>query len=379
MRQILAAVLLVTGLWVSGFGQSKSHPSDKFRQLSEDELPTPNEQRTASGAPGNKYWQNRADYVIDVSLDETTNRINGKETITYHNNSPDSLAYLWLQIDPNIFAKDSDAVVTRTAPTFDVKEGMPIGQLDQLVNRTFDGRVNLMNIRDGKGNPLRNVLNKTMLRIDIPTPLAPGGTYVFSIDWNYEINNARIYGGRTGYEIFPNGTYIYELAQWYPRMAAYYDVYGWQHNQFLGSGEFTLEFGDFLVRITAPNDHVVAASGVLQNSQQVLKPEWISRLKQAATAKEPYKIITNEEARANESSKPTGTKTWIFKADNVRDFAFASSRKYIWDAQGHNVQGNNVMAQSFYPNEGNPLWEKYSTHAVMHCLNVYSKYTFAYP
>jgi len=162
-------------------------------------------------------------------------------------------------------------------------------------------------------------------------------------------------------------------------MAAYYDVYGWQHNQFLGSGEFTLEFGDYLVRITTPNDHVVAASGVLQNPQRVLKPEWISRLKQAETAKEPLKIITNDEAKANETSKPTGTKTWIFKADNIRDFAWASSRKYIWDAQGHNVQGNKVMAQSFYPNEGNPLWQQYSTHAVIHCLNVYSKYTFAYP
>lgn len=377
MRQVSAFILI---LFSFGFtlGQEKNPPSDKFRQLSEDLLPTPTAYRTASGAPGNRYWQNRADYVIDVSLDELNNRINGKETITYHNNSPDALAYLWMQIDPNIFAKDADSVITRTAPNID-NQGLLLGQFEQLVNRQFDGRVSLTSVRDAKGNPLRNVLNKTMLRIDLPTPLAPGGSYAFSIDWNYEINNARVFGGRTGYEIFPNGTYIYELAQWYPRMAAYYDVYGWQHNQFLGSGEFTLDFGNFLVRVTAPNDHVVAASGVLQNAQQVLKPEWMARLKQAETAKEPLKIITNEEAKANESSKPSGTKTWIFKADNVRDFAFASSRKYIWDAQGHNVQGNKVMAMSFYPNEGNPLWEKYSTHAVMHCLDVYSKYTFAYP
>jgi hypothetical protein len=377
MKTSLLLFLILFGSLVS-FGQSKSQPSDKFRQLSEDFLPTPNEQRTASGAPGNKYWQNRADYVIDVSLDEKTNRINGKETVTYHNNSPDTLAYVWLQIDPNIFAKDSDAVVTTVAPNI-TEQGLPVGQFERLVNRQFDGRVVLSNIRDSKGNPLRNTLNKTMLRIDLSNPLQPGGTFAFSIDWNYEINNARIYGGRTGYEVFPNGTHIYELAQWFPRMAAYYDVYGWQHNQFLGSGEFTLEFGDYLVRITAPNDHVVAASGVLQNPQQVLKPEWVRRLKQAETAREPFKIITNEEAKTNETSKPTGTKTWIFKADNVRDFAWASSRKYIWDAQGHNVQGNKVMAMSFYPSEGNPLWEKYSTHAVMHCLNVYSKYTFGYP
>lgn len=377
MKKLLIVVFILWG-FTFVLGQSKSQPSDKFRQLSEDFLPTPNEQRTASGAPGHKYWQNRADYVIDVSLDETRNRINGKETITYHNNSPDTLFYLWLQIDPNIFAKDSDAVVTQTAPTIPT-QGLPITQLDRLINRQFDGRVSLSNIRDSKGVALRNVLNKTMLRIDLPTPLAPGGTFIFSLDWNYEINNARVFGGRTGYEIFPNGTYIYELAQWFPRMAAYYDVYGWQHNQFLGSGEFTLEFGDYLVRITAPNDHVVAASGVLQNPQQVLKREWIARLKQSETAKEPLKIITNEEAKANEMSKPTGTKTWIFKADNVRDFAWASSRKYIWDAQGHNVQGNKVMAMSFYPNEGNPLWQQYSTHAVIHCLNVYSRYIFAYP
>lgn len=374
----LSAIILILFSVCFVFGQSKTKPSDKFKQLSDDELPTPNEYRTASGAPGNKYWQNRADYVIDVELDDANQRIIGKETITYRNNSPDTLTYLWVQVDQNIFAKDSDQVTTRTAPSFD--QQIPIGQIDQLVNRDFDGRVNITSVRDAKGNALRNVLNKTMLRIDLPTPLAPGGTYVFSIDWNFPINNQRIYGGRTGYEFFPrDGNYLYEMAHWFPRMAAYYDVYGWQHKQFLGSGEFTLEFGDYTVRITTPNDHVVSATGVLQNPQQVLKPEWISRLKQAETAKEPLKIITNEEAKANEASKPTGKKTWIFKGDNVRDFAFASSRKFIWDAQLHNVEGNRVWAMSFYPNEGNPLWEKYSTHAIIHTLNVYSRYSFTYP
>jgi hypothetical protein len=219
-----------------------------------------------------------------------------------------------------------------------------------------------------------------MMRVDLPTPLAPDGTFIFSIDWNYAINNQRIFGGRAGYEYFPrDNNYLYEIAQWFPRMAAYTDYQGWQHTQFLGSGEFTLEFGDYTVRITAPNDHVVTATGVLQNPREVLKPEWIQRLRQAETAKEPLKIVTNEEAKANEASKPTGKKTWVFKADNVRDFAFASSRKFIWDAQGHNVGGNKVMAMSLYPNEGNPLWEKYSTHAIIHTLNVYSRYTFNYP
>ena len=376
LRHLSAIVFILVSVCFV-FGQSKTKPSDKFRQL-EEILPSPNEYRTASGAPGNKYWQQRADYVIDVELDDVNQRIIGKETITYKNMSPDSLSYLWLQVDQNIFARDSDTQKTQTAPSFD--RNVPLNQLEQLTSRTYDGRVNITSVRDAKGNALKKTVVNTMMRIDLPAPLAPGGTYVFSVDWNYAINNQRIFGGRTGYEYFPRDkNYIYEIAQWFPRMAAYYDVYGWQNKQYLGSGEFTLEFGDYLVRITAPNDHVVAATGVLQNPRDVLTRAQIDRLKQAETAREPLKIISNEEAGANESSQPTGKKTWVFKGDNVRDFAFASSRKFIWDAQGHNVEGNKVMAMSYYPNEGNPLWEKYSTHAIMHTLNVYSRYSFTYP
>ena len=376
VSRLLATVLILLSVGFV-FGQSKSKPSDKFRQL-EEILPSPNEYRTASGAPGNKYWQQRADYVIDVELDDVNQRIIGKETITYKNLSPDSLSYLWLQIDQNIFAKDSDTQKTQTAPSFD--GNVPLNQLEQLAARTYDGRVNITSVRDAKGNALKKTIVNTMMRIDLPTPIAPGGSFVFSVDWNYAINNQRIFGGRTGYEYFPRDkNYIYEIAQWFPRMAAYYDVYGWQHKQYLGSGEFTLEFGDYLVRITAPKDHVVASTGVLQNPRDVLSKAQIDRLKQAETAREPIKIITNEEAKQNESSQPTGKKTWVFKGDNVRDFAFASSRKFIWDAQGHNVEGNKVTAMSYYPNEGNPLWEKYSTHAIIHTLNVYSRYSFTYP
>lgn len=377
MRRIFAfALIALFSTFV--FAQSKTSPSDKFKQL-EENLPTPNEYRTASGAPGHRYWQQRADYVIDVEIDDVNQRLIGKETITYKNLSPDSLNYLWVQIDQNIFAKDSDQVLTQTAPTIGAN-GVPISAVEQLAARTYDGRVNITSVRDAKGANLPHTINKTMMRVDLPAPLAPQGTFVFSIDWNYAINNQRIFGGRAGYEYFPrDGNYLYELAHWFPRMAAYTDYQGWQNTQFLGAGEFTLEFGDYTVRITAPNDHVVAATGVLQNPREVLKPEWIQRLRQAETAKEPLKIITNEEAKANEASKPTGKKTWIFKAENVRDFAFANSRKFIWDAQGHNVGGNKVTAMSFYPNEGNPLWEKYSTHAIIHTLNVYSRYTFTYP
>ncbi|MCY7348928.1 MAG: hypothetical protein LH614_22285, partial [Pyrinomonadaceae bacterium] len=372
----LFSVVLIAVLSSFVFAQSKSKPSDKFRQL-EEILPTPNEQRTASGAPGSKYWQQRADYVIDVELDDVNQRINGKETITYKNLSPDTLSYIWLQIDQNIFAKDSDSGLTQTAPEL---SSVPLSRIENLAARDYEGKVNITSVKDAKGNALRNTLVKTMMRIDLPTPLAPGGTFAFSLDWNYAINNGALYGGRTSYEYFArDGNYIYAIAQWFPRMAAYNDVSGWQHKQYLGSGEFTLEFGDYLVRLTAPNDHVVTATGVLQNPAQVLKPEWIQRLKQAETAKEPLKIVTGEEAKLNEAGKPTGKKTWIFKADNVRDFAFAASRKFIWDAQGHNVGANKVTAQSFYPNEASPLWDKFSTHAIIHTLNVYSRYSFDYP
>ena len=376
MPRFIFAFLFVLLAVCFSFAQSKTNPVDKFKQLGED-LPTPNEYRTASGAPGHRYWQQRADYVIDVELDDANQRIIGKETITYKNLSPDTLNYVWLQLDQNIFAKDSDNVLTRTAPNV---TDLPISQIEQLAARTYDGRVNVTGVRDARGNNLTHTIVKTMMRVDLPTALPPNGIFVFQVDWNYNINNQRVFGGRTGYEYFDRDkNYLYEIAQWFPRMAAYTDYAGWQHKQFLGSGEFTLEFGNYLVRITAPADHVVASTGVLQNPNEVLKPEWRQRLKQAETAKEPFKIITNDEAKANEASRATGKKTWIFKADDVRDFAFASSRKFIWDAQLHNVGGNRVMAMSYYPNEGNPLWEQYSTHAIIHTLNVYSRYTFTYP
>ncbi|HEX8247233.1 MAG TPA: M1 family metallopeptidase, partial [Pyrinomonadaceae bacterium] len=375
LRQIFAFIIILSCAGLV-FAQSKSKPSDKFKQLEED-LPTPNEYRTASGAPGNRYWQQRADYVIDVELDDVNQRIIGKETVTYKNLSPDTLNYIWLQIDQNIFAKDSLAQKTATAPEF---RNVPLTRIEQLAAREYEGRVNLTSVRDARGNPLKNTLNETMLRIDLPTPLAPNGTFVFSVEWNYTINSGALYGGRTSYEFFPeDNNYLYTIAQWFPRLAAYNDTTGWQHKQYLGAGEFTLEFGDYLVRITAPDDHVVSATGVLQNPNQVLKPVWRDRLKQAETAREPIYIVTKEEAAANEKGRPTGKKTWIWKADNVRDFAFASSRKFLWDAQGHNVGGNKVMAQSLYPKEASPLWDKFSTHAIIQTLNVYSRYSFDYP
>ncbi len=380
---------------------------DKFRQL-EELLPTPNEQRTASGAPGRAYWQQRADYVIDVTLDDTKQSITGTAAITYHNASPDPLAYLWLQLDPNIFAHDSDNRVTsaipRATPGANPLEKFPYASLEALLlQESYDSDLRIAAVTDAAGAPLPHKVVKTMMRIDLPAPLAPGAKTTFKVSWSYLINNAKLLGLRTGYEFFEKDkNYIYEIAQWFPRLAAYNDTMGWQHKQYLGRGEFTLEFGDYLVRLTVPADHIVTASGVLQNPDQVLTAAQRERLKTAETAKKPVFIVTPAEAKTAETNPAPGsaTKTWIFKADNVRDFAFATSRKFIWDAMGApghvtpkpapasgsplsalNSQPSTspVMAMSFYPNEAEPLWSKYSTHAIIHTLDIYSKHTFAYP
>lgn len=378
---VLAPVLAALILCPAALGQIKNDKylqEDKFRQL-EELLPTPNEARTASGAPGRGYWQQKADHVIDVELDDENRRIVGRETITYSNASPDPLKYLWVQLDPNLFRPDADAATTATAPGFgdrvslDALKGI-------LARQSFDGGITIESVEASSGEALDFTINKTMMRVDLPSPLLTGEQFVFSIAWDYAINDAKVIGGRTGYEHFEeDGNCIYEIAQWFPRMAAYTDVNGWQHKQYLGNGEFTLEFGDYLVRITVPDDHVVSSTGVLVNPEDVLKPEWIERLEEAETAEKPVFIVTPDEAKENEKSTPSGKKTWIFRAEDVRDFAFASSRKFIWDAQGHDVGGNTVMAMSFYPNEGEPLWSQYSTASIIHTLNVYSRYTFDYP
>jgi hypothetical protein len=356
---------------------AKFRQADKFRQL-EEVLPTPNDARTASGAPGAGYWQQQADYEINVELDDEKQRIIGSETITYANRSPDSLTYLWLQLDANHFAPASDGHMTMRSLVTPKTEFEVMDLI--LTRRRFDGAMTVSAVQDDKGRPLPHHIVKTMMRIDLPKPLSPGATTKFRVDWSYAINDAKILPARTGYEYFEEDkNYIYEIAQWFPRLAAYTDSTGWQHKQFVGSGEFTLEFGNYLVRITVPSDQVVGATGVLLNPQEVLTPAQMERLEQAKSAAKPIFIVTPEEAKANEKSRQAGKKTWIYKADNVRDFAFAASRKFIWDAQGHDVEGNTVLAMSLYPNEGEPLWSKYSTHAIIHTLDVYSKFSFRYP
>jgi hypothetical protein len=392
MRITLTVAALIVTLTTTLLAQpytTKPLPHDKFRQL-EELLPTPNAQRTASGAPGHAYWQQRADYVIDATLDDTHQSLTGAATITYHNASPDALAYLWLQLDPNIFAHDSDNRVTsgspRATPGANPLDKFPYASLEALLlQESYDSDLKISAVTDAAGVALPHTVVKTMMRIDLPAPLAAGANITFKVSWSYLINNAKLLSLRCGYEYFEKDkNYLYEIAQWFPRMAAYNDTMGWQHKQYLGRGEFTLEFGDYLVRLTVPNDHIVSATGVLQNPEQVLTATQRARLKTAATAPQPVFIVTPAEAKAAETGKPTGTKTWIFKAENVRDFAFASSRKFIWDAMGapHHASPDPkqpVMAMSFYPNEAEPLWSKYSTHAIIHTLDIYSKHTFAYP
>ncbi|MBM3265723.1 MAG: M1 family metallopeptidase, partial [candidate division Zixibacteria bacterium] len=347
----------------------------KFQQL-DQESRSPNVYRTASGAPGHLYWQNRADYDIQIELNDEKQQIFGVQTITYHNQSPDELAYLWVQLDQNQAAKDSD---TRKISGSNITDRMNFNTLRQLYY-DFDGGFKIEWVRDVKGQELKYTVNKTMMRVDLPVALKPGGSFAFRVKWWYNINDRIKLGGRSGYEYFAeDANYVYTIAQFFPRMAVYNEVNGWQHKQFFGAGEFTLPFGNYRVALTVPSDHVVGATGVLQNPKEMLTPVQQERLARARTASEPVMIVTEAEARAAEKNRSINKKTWIFQAGNVRDFAFASSRKFIWDAMGVKSGPNDVMAMSLYPKEGNPLWEKYSTRVVAHTLATYSKYTFYYP
>jgi hypothetical protein len=361
------------------FAQTSQPNTDqsKFRQLGQ-ELPTPNTYRTASGAPGHQYWQQKADYNISAELNDENQSIKGSETITYTNLSPDKLIYLWVQLDQNIFDKES---ITNLTKTGEIKDKMTFSAVEYMQQQGFDGGFKIESVKDAKTNKaLKFTINKTMMRIDLPQTLNPKASYSFAIKWHHNINNQKKIGGRSGYEYFEaDQNYLYEMAQWFPRMAVYDDVNGWQHKQFLGRGEFALPFGDYKVSLTVPSDHLVTATGVLQNSDQVLSSEMKNRLKKAETAKNPVLIVNQSEAEKNEKSRSTKKKTWTFAAKNVRDFAWASSRKFIWDAMGEKIDGKLVMAMSFYTKEGNPLWGKYSTEVVAQTLRTYSKFTTPYP
>ncbi|MBQ5940508.1 M1 family metallopeptidase [Massilia sp. AB1] len=385
----LQASLAALILGMSAAAHAAPAIEDKFRQLDEL-LPTPNEFRTASGAPGHAYWQQRADYRIKVTLDEAKRAVTGSGSITYHNNSPDTLSYLWVQLDQNMFRADSDNRNIATLPSREAwqargNDGVKFEALRfQLESRAFEGGIQIHGVTDAGGRKLAHTINKTMMRIDLPQPMKPGARFSFNVAWSFKVPEMNVLGRRMGYERFDredkaNDSDLFEIAQFFPRMAAYYDIKGWQNKQYMGDGEFTLEFGDYDVEITVPADHIVASTGELQNPGDVLTSAQRDRLRQARTAKKPVVIATQAEAEAREKQRAVGSKTWRFTAKNVRDFAFASSRKFIWDAQGIKSGDQDVMAMSYYPKEANPLWGTYSTAAVVHTIEQYNKYSFDYP
>ncbi|MBK8819535.1 MAG: M1 family peptidase [Saprospiraceae bacterium] len=357
------------------FGQTNTD-NNPFRQMY-DLLPTPNSYRTASGMPGKDYFQQRADYLIHVTLDDNNQILRGKEKVTFYNNSQDALTYIWIQLDQNQMSQQSDSYIIQQHKLENKTSSEKIEKWDN----TFDGGYKIEKVFDEKNKNLKYTVNKTMMRIDLPMPLKPGNSFIFQIEYWYNINDRMKLGGRSGFEYFKeDDNYLYTIAQFFPRLCAYNDVEGWQNKQFLGAGEFTLIFGNYEVHITVPEDHLVAATGTLQNIQNVLTQVQQDRFKKAQKSfEQPVIISTMEEAISREKKKSNNQKTWIFKAENVRDFAFASSRKFIWDAMNVQLENGTSMAMSMYPKEGNPLWEKYSTKTVAHTLKVYSKYTIDYP
>lgn len=382
MNRCLFICSIMLAVVMQTLAQDRSNHGKKFEQLDQI-LRSPNEYRGADGAPGPKYWQQKADYQIKCTLDTKEQRLDGSETITYYNNSPTDLSFLWIQLDENEHAPTSTKHHMNGSSMSKI---MSQGALDRFdaVSQLSKYGVKIKKVSSDKGTPLKYIINESMMRIDLPQPLKSGKKTTFSIDWSYHlIDRMKTPSrGRGGYEFFEDhNNYLYTVAQWFPRMCVFSDFEGWQNKQFLGTGEFTLAFGDYDVQITLPSDHVVAATGECQNYKEMLTPAQYFRWIQSQSAKTPLEIVTLEEAKANElvpiSSK---NKTWKYKAKNVRDFAWTVSKKFVWDAMPHyNELGQKVMCMSLYGKEAYPIYNKYSTKVVDHTLRTYSKYSIPYP
>ena len=360
-------------------GRELGHTNNnKFKQLY-DEFSSPNMFRTASGAPGPAYYQQQADYKMDIEIDDENARLTGFETITYTNNSPDILEYLWVQLDQNKRAKDSKSPLIESDGVSTTSR--PRGFVDKYIANTYDGGFKIEEVTDVNGKPLPHFINRTMMRVEMPKPLASGSTFSFSIKWWYNINDHVNQGGRSGYEYFPeDDNRAYVMAQFFPRMAVYSDVEGWQNSQFWGRDEFALPFGNYEVNITVPADHILDGTGKLVNRKEVFTKEMMKRYEKAKQSyDEPVLIVTQQEAELAEKSKSTKKKTWKLHAENVRDFGFSTSRKYIWDMMAVKIGNKDVMAVSLYAKEGNPLWGEWSTKTVASTLKSYSRMTFDYP
>jgi hypothetical protein len=390
MKKIIFFLLPFTGSYSMLLAQNiqnnpGSNHGNKFEQLGSI-MPTPNEYRTASGAPGPKYWQQRADYDIKCELDEKNLTLKGSETITYFNNSPNTLTYLWLQLDENEHNSLNNANYQNSSP---MNSQLSPKQLDKITDEKTDNGFgfNIRKLTDASGKALKYTINKTMMRVELPVSLKAGQRFAFNLDWDYKIPDRLSEGGRGGYEYFAeDGNHLFTIAQWYPRLCVYSDFQGWQNHQFTGRGEFALTFGNFKVQMTVPADHIVGSTGECLNYGTNLTPAQLNRWKKAQTSKEPVEIVTLAEAKAAEkkgkemiASASPRKKTWIYKADNVRDFAWTSSRKFVWDAMPATVEGKKIMCMSFYGKEAYGLYRPFSTKAVAHTIKSYSKFTIPYP
>ena len=382
MSKSIFIALLLTFSVVAGQAQplrnAGSNHGNRFEQL-DYLLQDPNEYRTASGAPGPKYWQQRADYDINVDINEEANLLTGTETVTYFNNSPDILTYIWLQVDENFHHPNSDNNYDKQSSMGSRLTHQQLLQMNPKEYLNGYG-VNITALTDATGRPLSYTVNQTMMRVEMPIPLKPGQKFVFKCNWNYKIPDKLTRYGRGGYEYFAeDDNNLYSIAQWFPRLAVYSDFQGWQNMQFTGGAEFALTFGNYKVNITVPEDHIVAATGECKNLAAVLTPAQMARWQQAQTATEPIEVVTLAEAIENAKDKSKGKKTWSYEAINVRDFAFNSSRRLVWDAMAADVEGKKVMCMSYYGKEAYPIYKKYSTKAVYHTIKTYSKFTIAYP
>ena len=383
MRNFISCLLIAICVSLSSYGQNiynnpNSNHGNKFEQMG-GTFPTPNEYRTASGAPGPKYWQQRCDYDIKCELDEKNLKLNGSETVTYFNNSPDVLTYLWLQLDENQHSSVNNANYQTTNTMTRQTSPQQLDRADEAKSDNGYG-FKIVKLTDAAGKALNYTVNKTMMRVELPAPLKAGQRFVFKLDWNYKIVDRQGRGGRGGYEFFPeDGNHLFTMTQWYPRLCVYSDFQGWQNHQFTGRGEFALTFGNFKVAMTVPADHVIMSTGECQNYAAVLTPAQLARWNKAQQSAEPVEIVTLNEAKAAEKQKSEKKKTWIFKADNVRDFAWGSSRKFIWDALATKIEGRRVMCMSGYAKEAYGLYRKFSSKAVEHTIKTYSKFTIPYP
>ena len=379
---LLALVFVSVGAFAQNEDKQVREPghtnTNKFKQLY-DEFSTPNMFRSGSGAPGPSYYQQQADYKMDIEIDDVNARLMGSEIVTYTNNSPDELKYLWLQLDQNVRAQDSKSPLIQGNG---FETAMATASFTSaFLTDGFDGGFKIQEVKDTNGNDLAHMINRTMMRIELPKGLKTGEKFSFSIKWWYNINDYLVDRGRSGYEYFPkDDNRAYVIAQFFPRMAVYNDVEGWQNSQFWGRDEFALPFGNYEVNITVPADHIMDATGKLMNRKEVFTKTMMQRYEKAKTSYDkPVVIVTQEEAEAAEKTRSTGKKTWKYYAENVRDYGFATSRKYIWDMMAVKIGDKDVMAVSVYPKEGNPLWEEWSTKTVASTLRSYSRMTFDYP